>query len=407
MLRRLSRQTVVAFALLVGLAHPAATVTLTENFDDGVLDPSLVLAENPGFSASLTGGQLVVEKAEGTGNGNVRLSTVFQVTGDFEVTVWADRIDLSGPAAMGSAVGDGLGGFADPYFNGSEQIIGNLFFPSPPGFGQQVVFDSSSPAIFRVHRSGMTMTLEYDVGGGFQVLRSATDPILTNPMRVSVFLLQEAGSTAAHVGRFDDLVITADAFVFPTTTTTSTTTTTTTSISTTTSTEVVTTTSTSVTTTVPPPDARLLPGKKLLVKEKKSGVQRLQLLLKDSSIAAAQPCEVAGELVIEPSGGAAFRLVLEAELWKPINAAKPERGCKYRKGPLVATVQIKPGKALAIAAEADDLGVPLGTDPRPLRLELRHGDARHCLEFGGRGEFKAGKKLLAKDAARATACPGR
>jgi hypothetical protein len=141
------------------------------------------------------------------------------------------------------------------------------------------------------------------------------------------------------------------------------------------------------------------------VKQKKSGAQRLQVIAKDPGIAPAQPCEVAGELVVEATGGASSRFALDAGLWKPINAAKPERGCRYRKGPVVATVQIKTGKALEIVAEAEDLGVPLASDPRPVRLELRHGDVRHCLEFGGTGQFKAGKKLLAKNAAQATACP--
>ena len=99
-------------------------------------------------------------------------------------------------------------------------------------------------------------------------------------------------------------------------------------------------------------------------------------------------------------------LALDAALWKPIRAAKPERGCKYRKGPVVATVLLKSGKSLAIVANADDLGIPLATDPRPVRVELRHGDVRHCLEFGGTGKHKPGKKLLARNAPGAAACPG-
>lgn len=39
-------------------------------------------------------------------------------------------------------------------------------------------------------------------------------------------------------------------------------------------------------------------------------------------------------------------------------------------------------------------------------LELRHGDTRHCLEFGGQGKHTPGKKLLSKQAAAASACPG-
>jgi len=144
------------------------------------------------------------------------------------------------------------------------------------------------------------------------------------------------------------------------------------------------------------------------VKEKKSGAQRLQMLAKDTRIAAALPCEVGGQLVIEAVGAGApiRRIILEAGLWKPIKAKKPERGCKYRKGPIVATVQIKSGKALKIVANADDLGIPLASDPRPVRIELRHGEVRHCFEFGGDGKHKTERKLLARNADAATTCPG-
>ena len=74
---------------------------------------------------------------------------------------------------------------------------------------------------------------------------------------------------------------------------------------------------------------------------------------------------------------------------------------------LVATAQIKSGKMLKVIANGDDLGVPLGTDPRPVRIELRHGAVRHCVELGGaKAQHLPDKKLLARNAAAATACPG-
>jgi hypothetical protein len=168
------------------------------------------------------------------------------------------------------------------------------------------------------------------------------------------------------------------------------------------------------TTTTLPGTALLLPAKKLLVKQKKSGAQRLQLLAKDAAISAATPCEVDGELLIDAVGAGTTaqpfapprRFVLDAALWKPIKAKKPEKGCRYRKGPVVATVQIKTGKMLKVVANGDDLGVPLATDPRPVRIEVRHGDVRHCFELGGeKGQHLPDKKLLAKNAAPATVCP--
>jgi hypothetical protein len=74
---------------------------------------------------------------------------------------------------------------------------------------------------------------------------------------------------------------------------------------------------------------------------------------------------------------------------------------------VVATVLIKPGKVLKVIAKAPDLGVPLGTDPRPVAVELRHGAVRHCFLFGGvKSRYKPDKKLLERNAAPATVCPG-
>jgi hypothetical protein len=193
---------------------------------------------------------------------------------------------------------------------------------------------------------------------------------------------------------------------FPTTSTAPPVSTSTTSTAPPTSTSTSSTTSTTSTTLAEA--AIFLPGKKLLVKRKKSGLHRLQVLAKDAAIAPATPCEVDGELVVESvgAGSAPRRFPLDASLWKAINKKRPEKGCKYRNGPVVATVQIKTGKALKVVANADDLGVPLPTDPRPVRIEVRHGTARHCLEFGGaKGQHKADKKLLAKTAPPATVCP--
>jgi hypothetical protein len=143
------------------------------------------------------------------------------------------------------------------------------------------------------------------------------------------------------------------------------------------------------------------------VKQKKSGAQRLQLFVRDAAVAAAPACEVDGELVIQAVGAGAptQHYPLAAALWKPINAKKPEKGCKYRKGPVAATVLLKTGKVLKVIANADDLGVPLATDPRPVRIEVRHGDRRLCVEFGGTAKHKPNKKLRARKAAPATGCP--
>jgi glucose/arabinose dehydrogenase len=175
-------------------------------------------------------------------------------------------------------------------------------------------------------------------------------------------------------------------------------------------TTVTNTTATSTTTsTTLPGEATLLPGRKLRVKQTKAGTQRLVMVVKDAALAAPVPCTVDGELVIEAlgAGGGVRRIPLLAQLWKPLKAKRPERGCKYRRGPIAMTVLVKAGTMLKVVARGDDLGVPLATDPRPVRIEVRHGAARHCVEFGGeKGKHEPNEKLIAKRAATATECPG-
>ena len=195
------------------------------------------------------------------------------------------------------------------------------------------------------------------------------------------------------------------------TTTSSTSTTTTTSAATVLPSTTTTSVAPSTTTTTVPEAARFPDGQKLLVTWRKSGGYRFQMIGKGLEIQAAQPCETDGLLIIDAAsvGTASAAFPLDAALWQPINTKKPERGCKYRKGPAVALIQIKRGKSLTVIGGAADVGIPLGADPRPVRVELRHGDVRHCFEFGPgtKADFKAEKKLLAKRAGRATGCPGR
>jgi hypothetical protein len=149
-------------------------------------------------------------------------------------------------------------------------------------------------------------------------------------------------------------------------------------------------------------------GTKLLVKQKKDGGYSLALLAKDPAVTDVDgSCAVAGELVVRAAGAAspALRIPLDAAGWAPIKASKPALGCKYAGG-AIRSLQLKRGKQLKLSAQASDLGVPLATDPRPVRIEVTHGALRHCFEFGGtKGSHKPGKKLLASKAAAASACP--
>jgi hypothetical protein len=116
-----------------------------------------------------------------------------------------------------------------------------------------------------------------------------------------------------------------------------------------------------VTTTTLPPSTVFPAGTKLLVKRRKSGTYRLQVLARSTDVAvdvaADPPCQVDGELVIEAVGAGtpAWRVPLEAGLWKPIKAKRPQKGCTYRKGAVVATATLKAGKMLKVIAKAADV----------------------------------------------------
>jgi hypothetical protein len=166
-------------------------------------------------------------------------------------------------------------------------------------------------------------------------------------------------------------------------------------------------TSTSTSTTLPGA-ATLLPARKLRVKQNRRGTQRLVLVARDDALAAPTPCAVDGELVIEAlgAGGAVRRIPLLAPLWTPLKAKRPARGCRSRKGPVATTVLVKTGTMLKVVARGDDLGVPLATDPRPVRIEVRHGAIRHCFEFtSATGKHRPDAKLTGRRAPTATACP--
>lgn len=146
---------------------------------------------------------------------------------------------------------------------------------------------------------------------------------------------------------------------------------------------------------------------KLVVTQKKTGWQKLSASAKDTATLASMPCAVDGELLIEAigSGMPPKSFPLPANLWTPIKAKKPELGCKCGPGGVVRKILLKQGKMLALSAAAADL-VPLTADPWPMRIQLRHGTTRHCLEFvAANGSLKPDKKLVAKQTGPATACP--
>ena len=94
----------------------------------------------------------------------------------------------------------------------ADRINANIAIPGGnQTFGS--VLNASSDVTFRVRRVGSTILGEFDDGSGFVTLHSRTDSALTAPVRFSLFLIQEFGSTSANSGQFDNWLVTADNIV--------------------------------------------------------------------------------------------------------------------------------------------------------------------------------------------------
>lgn len=202
----------VACLSLLGLGLPtlAPAFTLTEDFDDGTLHPGLKVVADPGFSFTIADGKGVFEQAEGAGNGAVYLQTNFLVFGDFIASVDMDRSQLGAdrPAELGLHTSH-ASGFMDIFFVGSlYQMNANFVFP--PDEGGVVTYDSSpTPFTFRIRRVGEQVFFESDPGSGFVEIWSVTDPRVTEPAVIGLFLIQEFGNTDAHSGTADNFSIEA------------------------------------------------------------------------------------------------------------------------------------------------------------------------------------------------------
>ncbi len=102
-------------------------------------------------------------------------------------------------------------GFTDIFFSGTDSLHANIFVS--PGYGFQILGATETDATLRIRRVGATIFEDYDFGAGFQTLHSATGASLAGPALISLFLLQEAGTSSAHQANFDNLTVTADSFL--------------------------------------------------------------------------------------------------------------------------------------------------------------------------------------------------
>ena len=204
----------VAVACLLIAAPPAESVMFTENFNDGVLEPGLVVSLSPGYSFAISGGAAVFSKVAGTTTGGGQVTTTFNLVGDFTATISADRTN-DATASSGLATLHGGVNFTDVYFFGQNTIFSNIFVA--PGFGSRSVSTTDDIVDFRIRRVGQTILEEYDLeqDGTFITLHQATSAVLAGDVQIQFFMLEEANGTAAASMKFDNLTIVADDIRFP------------------------------------------------------------------------------------------------------------------------------------------------------------------------------------------------
>jgi len=214
----------LAVTLLVSGARAAFDYSVS--FDSGIYDPnfSLVAYTNwqpitvgTDLGAVGTNGQFKFYKNLGIRNGAIYSFSTFFVTGDFELTVAADRTDLAtGKAGLvGSFAPVSAGAWFDCYFAWMSQITAVLVFPGVTVPPTHVVNNSAVHATLRCRRVGTTLFAEYNYGAGYVGICTNSNPAFVRPARVGLFLLQDNDHTEANYAVFDNLSVHADGVLCP------------------------------------------------------------------------------------------------------------------------------------------------------------------------------------------------
>lgn len=195
--------------LLVGAAIiplPSFAAVFAPSFAGPSLDPGLSATGSSGTSFTVAGGTLALDQAAGAGEGDIFVTLTSPVSGDFVATVvasGASGVGL-GRADLGLEIGSPgwTDTLADVFLNDNAGgVIGNIFQPTVSGQFQP---KSTDTLILTIARNGNTVTESYDAGSGSIVVNSATDPSLSGPIEIGLFLLEVAGDTAEHYGTFSD-----------------------------------------------------------------------------------------------------------------------------------------------------------------------------------------------------------
>jgi len=182
-----------------------------------------------------------------------------------------------------------------------------------------------------------------------------------------------------------------------------------------TSTTTTTTTGASTTSTTLFAAEHLLGCKKFVLKDNPAKPRKrgFTLVCKDPTLSLVGPNGGTADPVVH---GALIRVVssdgdgfddsyaLPAARWRYVGKQGLSKGYKFSRGTPVRAVRVRPS-TLKVKAKGDALGHTLGTDPRPVAVDLRLGDTRFCFEFGGTIAFTANKKFISKNPSPPGACP--
>ena len=206
-MQRLLRNTWLVSLLGAPIIPVTAHATVfMPSFAGPSLDAGLAAFGSAGTSYQVGGGALVLEQAAGEGNGDITVSTASTVTGDITATVSASRVGL-GRADLGLVLGtpDWSRTFADVFFNGvSSTVNGNIF---QPAFKGAFISNSSDELTLTITREGDVLNDIIDAGTGPVLINTGSDPNLSGPVNIGLFLLEAAGDTGEHQGTFNDFQI--------------------------------------------------------------------------------------------------------------------------------------------------------------------------------------------------------
>ena len=203
-------KTLNAIAMSLGAAGCAlAQTTYDADFSGDALPAGLRAGAAAGFGVDVTGGACLLTKDAGTTSGGSRVRLCRFIDGDFTATLVGDRSDADGTGSSGLHVNYPGGSFVDIFFYQGSQLNANIF---QSGAGARTTPSSAAEVLFRIQRTGETLSLDYDdlSGSGWVTLHSSTSPSLLGPVQVSFFFIEERSASQAATFAYDDLRIEAD-----------------------------------------------------------------------------------------------------------------------------------------------------------------------------------------------------